>query len=267
MGRPFPSNNAIRLAWAVTVSVALAACSSSKTNNNEEAETAADEAYVEAGTDAVPTDTAEDPYASGPTSEAAPDPMAGVDTSEQPAAETNTSEQDPYASTSTTEGSSTAFSGSGSFESYSVKSGDTLMKMAFEVYGDLYQWRRILEANRDVISDPNNIPVGTQLKVERPAQAVSISRNGEAYRIQSGDTLGTISQQVYGTKSKWRDLWDNNRELIKDPNKIYAGFTLYYVPGSDNSLAKGNMSEAGADQVSRQPASAEPAAPASGTTE
>jgi hypothetical protein len=51
-----------------------------------------------------------------------------------------------------------------------------------------------------------------------------------------GDTLGKISKRVYGTVERWKEIWKNNEKLIKDPNKIYAGFTLYYVPDS-RSLA------------------------------
>ena len=47
--------------------------------------------------------------------------------------------------------------------------------------------------------------------------------------LRTGDTLGKISNNVYGTFSKWQSIWNNNRPLIKDPNKIYAGFTLYYL--------------------------------------
>jgi nucleoid-associated protein YgaU len=45
-----------------------------------------------------------------------------------------------------------------------------------------------------------------------------------------GETLGTISSDKYGTPVKWRKIYDNNRPLIKNPNTIYAGFTLYYIP-------------------------------------
>jgi hypothetical protein len=59
---------------------------------------------------------------------------------------------------------------------------------------------------------------------------VTVERNGESYLIKKGDTLGLISNDVYGTTRKWKKLWENNRQLIKDPNRIYAGFYLYYVP-------------------------------------
>jgi hypothetical protein len=112
---------------------------------------------------------------------------------------------------------------------YRVRRGDTLMKIAFEHYGDLYRWKEIYETNRQAIKDPNHVPPGTKI-VLSDAGMVSIERNGERYLIKRGDTLGTISGDVYGTRAKWKKLWENNRQLIKDPNKIYAGFSLYYVP-------------------------------------
>jgi|GEM_PF-1103209 len=118
---------------------------------------------------------------------------------------------------------------SGDASHYVVKRGDTLMKIAFENYGDLYRWREIYEANRDRIQDPNHVPPGTEL-VLNGAGMVQIDRNGEQYLIRRGDTLGSISNTVYGTTRKWKKLWENNRQLIKDPNKIYAGFYLYYQP-------------------------------------
>lgn len=130
---------------------------------------------------------------------------------------------------------------------YSVKRGDTLMKIAFENYGDLYRWREIYEANRSVIQDPNNVPPGTQLTLNG-AGMVQVERNGEQYMIHRGETLGTISKNVYGSARKWKKLWENNRQLIKDPNKIYAGFYLYYQPegkltnGTDPAAVEGEAS-------------------------
>lgn len=50
--------------------------------------------------------------------------------------------------------------------------------------------------------------------------------------IRTGETLGTISNTVYQTPKKWKDIWENNKPLIKNPNVIYAGFTLYYKSNS-----------------------------------
>lgn len=116
--------------------------------------------------------------------------------------------------------------------SYTVKAGDTLMKISWEQYGTLFRWREIYESNKSRIADPNHVPPGTiiELPSEGRNPAAAVEHNGEQYLIVKGDTLGKISGKVYGTLEKWKKLWENNRQLIRDPNKIYAGFYLYYVP-------------------------------------
>jgi LysM repeat protein len=118
-------------------------------------------------------------------------------------------------------------SSGGDAKSYTVRRGDTLMKIAFENYGDLYKWKDIYESNRDVVKDPNMITPGTVLKLGK--SDANIARNGEKYEIKPGETLGTISNTVYGTPRKWKKIWHNNKDLIKDPNRIFAGFFLYYT--------------------------------------
>lgn len=194
---------------------------------------------TEAGTDVVPMDQAELP----------PAEMQAM--GEDPAAyPTGDPQADPA------QAAAVPVQGSGEYENYTVNSGDTLMKIAFEVYGDLYQWRRIYELNRDRVTDPNQLVRGAQLKVERPASAVHIDRNGEQYLIKTGDTLGTISGDIYGTPAKWKKLWENNRQLIKDPNKIFAGFTLYYVltPEERSASPLANGSGSGQRAPSSTPA-------------
>ena len=135
----------------------------------------------------------------------------------------------PEAPMASTPVADTASAPTGEGVSYKVKRGDTLMKIAFENYGDLYRWKEIFEANRAQITDPNAVPPGTQLTLNG-AGMVQIERNGERYLIKRGDTLGLISNDVYGTPKKWKKLWENNRQLIKNPNHIYAGFYLFYQP-------------------------------------
>jgi len=48
---------------------------------------------------------------------------------------------------------------------YVVKSGDSLSKIAKEVYGDASRWPEIFEANKDQIKDPNLIRVGQELDI------------------------------------------------------------------------------------------------------
>jgi nucleoid-associated protein YgaU len=48
---------------------------------------------------------------------------------------------------------------------YTVKSGDSLSKIAKQQYGDGNQWRRIYDANRDKIKDPDLIHPGQELTI------------------------------------------------------------------------------------------------------
>jgi nucleoid-associated protein YgaU len=112
---------------------------------------------------------------------------------------------------------------------YQVKRGDTLMKIAFEKYGDLNRWKEILASNPGVLSDGGELKPGMVLNIAG-AVMIAVEHQGEIYLIKKGDTLGLISKDVYGTPRKWKRLWDNNRDLIKNPNRIYAGFNLYYIP-------------------------------------
>ena len=48
---------------------------------------------------------------------------------------------------------------------YTVKSGDTLSKIAKEVYGDPLQWKKIQAANADLIRDPDKIQPGWTLQI------------------------------------------------------------------------------------------------------
>jgi LysM repeat protein len=50
-------------------------------------------------------------------------------------------------------------------QTYTVQKGDTLSEIALKFYGKASEYRRIFEANRDQLSDPDKIRVGQVLKV------------------------------------------------------------------------------------------------------
>ncbi len=52
-------------------------------------------------------------------------------------------------------------------EYYTVKSGDSLSKIAKELYGDAQQWKKIHQANTDQIKNPDLIQPGWKLKIPR----------------------------------------------------------------------------------------------------
>lgn len=54
----------------------------------------------------------------------------------------------------------------GSGQTYEVQSGDTLLSVAEQFYGDTTKWRSIYDANKDVIGDnPDALKIGMKLKI------------------------------------------------------------------------------------------------------
>ncbi|MFN7686079.1 MAG: LysM peptidoglycan-binding domain-containing protein [Oligoflexia bacterium] len=210
-----------RYALLSFLAIAVTGCSMSQTANEEDGielsggPEAQSEAQEVAQTDAAPVDSAElvapAPVEVPPVAEAAP--IAEPAPVSEPA--------------SVTESPPAAASVGGS--SYSVQSGDTLMKIAFDTYGDLFLWRKIYEANASAVADPNRLEVGVVLNLPTiDGRGPSSSEGSEKYLIRRGDTLGSISSKVYGDRTQWKRLWEQNRSSIRDPNQIFAGFYLYY---------------------------------------
>jgi len=48
---------------------------------------------------------------------------------------------------------------------YSVTAGDNLSKIAQHFYGDANAWKKIFDANRDQLTDPDRIKPGQMLKI------------------------------------------------------------------------------------------------------
>ncbi len=111
---------------------------------------------------------------------------------------------------------------------YVVQKNETLMMISFKLYGDYSKWRTLAKRNKKVVKN-GIVLAGKTIKYKKPSQEFSWQPQGNPYLIKSGDTLGKISNDVYGSQKKWKKIWDNNRPLIKDPNRIFSGFTIYYL--------------------------------------
>lgn len=116
-------------------------------------------------------------------------------------------------------------------EHYHVQKGDTLMMVAFKIYGDYRKWKDLKEWNNDKLK--SKMGPGVVLKYFVPEQSFGWQPSGLPYMVKTGDTLQIVSMDKYGTTKKWKNIYENNRPLIRDPNLIFAGFTIYYVPVRD----------------------------------
>ena len=59
----------------------------------------------------------------------------------------------------------------------------------------------------------------------------------DTYVVQKGDTLSTIAAkpEIYGKGSRWRRIYDANRELLKNPDQVRTGMTLNIPRGGERA--------------------------------
>jgi nucleoid-associated protein YgaU len=50
------------------------------------------------------------------------------------------------------------------------------------------------------------------------------------YKLKRGDTLSAIAKPYYKDASKYPRIFEANRPILGDPNKIYAGQVLRIPP-------------------------------------
>jgi len=61
-----------------------------------------------------------------------------------------------------------------------------------------------------------------------PAQASNGGQTQQqrTYTVQAGDSLSKISKQFYGNANEYTKIFEANRDVLSDPNKISPGQTL-----------------------------------------
>jgi hypothetical protein len=143
---------------------------------------------------------------------------------------------------------------------------ETLMMIAYKIYGDYHRWREIAQINKEMFDERYVIKKGMMLKFAMPESEFKNEHKGEPFIIKWGDTLSSISKEVYDTLNRWKEIWHNNRPLIRHPDKIFAGFTIYYVPGDKPLRKKEAVKEVLPDLASTNPAGTEEVAPESAPT-
>lgn len=115
---------------------------------------------------------------------------------------------------------------------YKIEEGETLMLISFKIYGDYSRWREIKKLN-----PKSSFKAGELINYQMPDEVFTWEPLGEQYLVRNKDTLQIISRKLYDTTRKWPELFQNNRPLLKDPDKIYVGFTIFYIPDTKRSIS------------------------------
>jgi nucleoid-associated protein YgaU len=58
----------------------------------------------------------------------------------------------------------------------------------------------------------------------------STSTATKIYIVVSGDSLSKIAKCEYGNAKEWNRIYEANRDILKDPDKIYPGQELKIPP-------------------------------------
>ena len=77
---------------------------------------------------------------------------------------------------------------------------------------------------------------GVSSSVDTTAQVVSQSSPAPAaltHTVAKGDTLSAIAKQYLGKANDWPKIFEANRDVLKDPDRIQVGQVLK-IPGGNH---------------------------------
>ncbi len=121
-------------------------------------------------------------------------------------------------------------------EKHRVQDGDTFSSLANQYYGAARFARFLIDSNSQV-GDPDHLRVGEVVKIpprpdysalRKPSPTTRTARQtGRAaptYRVKAGDSFYRIARDVLGDASRWRELFELNKELVGgDPTHLQVG--------------------------------------------
>jgi nucleoid-associated protein YgaU len=82
---------------------------------------------------------------------------------------------------------------------------------------------------------PAEVPAAVEAggEVEEEEQAEDAAWESRTYTVEKGDTLSGIAKKMYGNAGKYPVIFEANKPMLKDPDKIYPGQVLR-IPALDD---------------------------------
>lgn len=80
---------------------------------------------------------------------------------------------------------------------------------------------------------PSSYESSEQVETVMPAKdTMKQEKTYTEYTVKKGDTLQKISQKFFGTTRKWTKIYDENKDALSSPDKIYPGLVIK-IPGKE----------------------------------
>lgn len=128
--------------------------------------------------------------------------------------------------------------GKGGADTYVVKKGDNLWKIASNRYNSGYKWVDIAKEND--LNSPGLLAVGQELKLSvvetsavTPVVAgqvekveVEMAVEGGEYQVVRGDCLWEVAVRAYGDGYAWTRIWQANERVLNSPDLLEVGMVL-----------------------------------------
>jgi nucleoid-associated protein YgaU len=106
---------------------------------------------------------------------------------------------------------------------YRVQPGDTRGSIAMRAYNNANKWKLIYNANEKELENFRRRPLPPGMVLYIPPEAGvdggnlhSAIKQGTDYRVQPGDTRGSIAMRTYKNFNKWRLIYNANKKELEN---------------------------------------------------
>jgi nucleoid-associated protein YgaU len=80
-------------------------------------------------------------------------------------------------------------------------------------------------------ADFSDVVAGGSSTAPPPAPEPNVADQERTYTVVAGDTLSKIAKRELGDATKWKQIYEANKDTIKNPDLIYPGQT-FKIPGA-----------------------------------